>query len=88
MFTDEPAVLTWMIAMAPQPRPEPRRHWWRDLITGVHRDARDAWLAARESEHFMQWEDDQYRAAFPPPTLKAVMVGLASGHLSPERVLS
>jgi hypothetical protein len=40
----DPAVLTWMIALAPRPRVEPvGHHWWRDLVTAAYREAREAW---------------------------------------------
>lgn len=50
MFTDEPEVLTWMIALAPRPRrPEPTgRHWWRELVTDAWRAADHAWWLHRE----------------------------------------
>lgn len=80
----DPAVTTWAIALAPQPKPAPvGRHWWRDLVTQHHRDARDAWERLRESEPFLQYEDDEFRAELPPPTLKDAMVGLSVGKLSP-----
>lgn len=53
------------------------RNRWLDLILTHHRNARDAWLALRESEACMQMEDDEFEAAHPPPTLKAAMQGLS-----------
>lgn len=42
--TQDPSVLTWMIVMAPRPRPEPLGyHWWRDLVMSSYREARDQW---------------------------------------------
>jgi hypothetical protein len=35
-----------------------------------YRDSRDAWEQNRESEAFMQMEDEEYREQFPPPTFK------------------
>ena len=68
-------------------------HWWRDLVTSVYRDQWDAWEALRESGSIIppgavagasgaaisayQLEDADFRAAYPPPTLGAVLTGLA-----------
>lgn len=84
----DPAVVTWMIALSPRDRyiPQPpRRHWWRELVTGHYRDARDAWERLRESEPFLQHEDDEFLAEHPPPTLGQFMVGLAQGSIAPDR---
>lgn len=54
MQTDEPAVLTWMIALAPRPGGRvsaPGHHWWRELVTEVHASAVAARDALRESSH-------------------------------------
>jgi hypothetical protein len=84
MFDRDPSVVMWQLIMAPRPRPaSPRRHWWRELVTGVHRDARDAWEKLRESEAYFQHELDEFAAEHPPPTLKSVMVGLSSGKDTP-----
>jgi hypothetical protein len=83
VFDRDPAVVMWQLALAPQPRREPRPHWWRELITQVHRDHRDSWLALRESSAYMQYEDAEFADEHPPPTLKSVMVGLSSGKLNP-----
>lgn len=77
-FVRDPAVIDWHIALAPVPRPA-RVHWWRELVTSTHRDARDAWLKLRESELCLQMEDDEFRAAYPPPTLRDTMIALATG---------
>jgi hypothetical protein len=50
--------------------PRRRRNWWIEMVYTACRDAKDAWDAARESEAFMQREDDEYRQAYPPPRLK------------------
>lgn len=43
-MSQDPAVLTWMICMAPRTRPEPTgHHWWRDLVMASYREARDQW---------------------------------------------
>jgi hypothetical protein len=81
----DPAVLTWAIALAPKPKPEPvGRHWWRELVTEHHRNARDAWDKLRESEPFLQHEAAEFAAELPPPTLGDAMVGLSSGRMAPE----
>lgn len=92
LITDEPAVLTWAIALARRgvlPDEPPRRHWWRELVTTHWRDAYDAWEATRERCEdrggAMRMEDDEFRAAYPTPTLKAFMVGLSSGAIEPGR---
>jgi hypothetical protein len=50
--SQDPAVLTWMIALAPRPtRPEPTgRHWWRELVMSAYREARDQWEIAFDLE--------------------------------------
>jgi hypothetical protein len=88
LITDEPAVLTWAIALANRDRflpvQPPRRHWWRELVTTHHRDADDQWLIQRERE-CSGWstEEAEYAAKHPRPTLKAFMVGLSSGRIEP-----
>ena len=57
-----------------------RRNWWIETVYQTWRDANDAWLAARESDAFMQWEDDEYREAYPPPRLKDFLI-----EMSPKR---
>jgi len=57
-----------------------RRNWWIEMVYQTWRDANDAWLAARESGAFMQWEDDEYRAAYPEPRLKDFLI-----EMSPRR---
>lgn len=40
----DPAVVTWMLALAPRPRVEPTgRHWWREYVTAAYVEAREAW---------------------------------------------
>lgn len=39
LITDEPAVLTWAIALARRgvlPDEPPKRHWWRELVVTRH----------------------------------------------------
>lgn len=52
MQTDEPAVLMWMMALAPRAGARvsaPGHHWWRELVTEVHQSAAAARDALRES---------------------------------------
>jgi hypothetical protein len=52
--TDEPAVLMWMMALAPRPAyrvSAPGHHWWRELVTEVHNCAVAARERLRESSH-------------------------------------
>mgnify|MGYP006344423799 CR=1 FL=1 len=57
MQTDEPAVLMWMLALAPRPGyrvSAPGHHWWRELVTEVHSHAvaaRDALREGSSSAH-------------------------------------
>ena len=90
MLTDEPAVLTWMIALSPRPKPEPvGGHWWRELVTSSWRAAWDQWEADAEVAAIgYETELAEFREQHPPPTLKAFMTGLSSGSLAPEAVLA
>jgi hypothetical protein len=52
----DPAVVTWMIALAPRPRVEPSgRHWWREYVTAAYREARESWELHFESEANRTW---------------------------------
>lgn len=43
-MSQDPSVLTWMIALAPQHRPQPTgRHWWRELVMAAYFEARNQW---------------------------------------------
>lgn len=89
-FTDEPAVLTWMIALAPQPCRVPTgRHWWRELVTDAFRCARDAW-EHQEDLVAMDYptERREFAEKHPKPRLADFMVHLSTGAWSPEQVLS
>ena len=90
MFTDEPAVLTWMIALSPRPRPEPTgRHWWRELVTDAYRAAYHAWWLEREDVAIgYAAEQRDFAEHKPAPRLADFMVHLSSGRWSPEGVLS
>lgn len=84
----DPSVATWMVALAPRARYIPgerRGHWWREYVTRHYRDARDAWVALRETSAYSQHEDDEFRAEHPPPTFKQFLVGLSTGRIVPER---
>lgn len=96
--TEDPAVVAWRMALAPQQRPEPvGRHWWRELVTDAHRSARDAWLALRESSTpayaaagaansgaaCYQLSDEEFAQLFPPPTLTDAMRALSGQRLDP-----
>lgn len=87
-FTDEPAVLTWMIALAPQPRPAPTgRHWWREMVTDAWRSANAAWEAQREAVAIgYDTEEREFQEAHPRPTLGGFMRALSHGHIAPERI--
>ena len=84
-FTDEPAVLTWMIALAPRPRPEPTgRHWWREMVTDAWRAADAAWQAKREAVAIgYETEESEFAQQHPRPTLGGFMSALSSGHYAP-----
>lgn len=52
----DPAVITWMIALAPRHRPQPTgRHWWREYVTDAYREAREAWEFRFETEANRTW---------------------------------
>lgn len=48
-------------------------HAWRDHVTAIYRDARDAREKARESEPYLQHEDEDFDREHPPLTFKAVL---------------
>jgi len=79
----DPCVVVWSIVLSPLDRPPRRRHWWRELVTNVYRDARDAREALRESDPYLQHERDDFDRAHPPVTLRSIMVGLSSGKDAP-----
>ena len=79
----DPAVVVWHLALSPRgPQPR-RRHWWRELVTNVYRDARDAREALRESGPYLQHERDEFDREHPPVALRDIMVGLSSGKDAP-----
>lgn len=89
LITDEPAVLTWMIALSPQRRPEPvGRHWWRELVTEAWSSATHAWWLAREAEALgYDTEKGEYEEQHPRPRLRDFMEHLSTGALAPETAL-
>lgn len=90
-LTDEPAVLTWMLALAPRPAmrvSSPGHHWWRELVTEAWRTATLAWEADRERVALgYSTEMIEYEAAHPRPRLGDFMRHLSTGAWSPEAVL-
>ena len=89
MVTDEPSVLTWMIALSPRPAPAPKRHWWRDLVTEAWSCADHAWQLHREQVAIgYDTEEREFAAEHPRPKLRDFMVHLSNGSLSPERALA
>lgn len=89
LVTDEPAVLTWMIALAPVRRAEPvGRHWWRELVTEAWSSATHAWWLEREAEAIgYATEQADFEALNPRPRLRDFMEHLATGALAPETAL-
>lgn len=87
--TDEPEVLTWAIALAPRPRPEPvGSHWWRALVVEAWQAADEAWHRDRETVAIgYDTEEREYAEHHPRPRLGDFMRHLSSGHWSPEAVL-
>jgi hypothetical protein len=78
----DPCVVAWAIALAPTVQPR-RVHWWRELVTNVYRDARDARDALRQSGPYLQHEDDDFDREHPKVLLRDVMVGLSTGRDAP-----
>lgn len=85
MFTTDPAVLTWMIALAPRPRPAPvGHHWWRDMVTDAWRSADQAWWLHRENVALgYAPEMRDFELQHPRPRLGDFMVALSSGRFDP-----
>lgn len=95
---EDPAVLSWRIALAPRPRYRAGRHWWRELVTHTYRDWRASWEAGRESDApawgaagaansgvaCHQLSDEEYEALFPRPQFRDVLVGLSGGGIAPS----
>lgn len=88
--TEDPAVVTWHLAIASYrhafPRPT-RRHWWRDLVTEAWRCADQAWLLAREAEAIgYPTEEAEFARHTPRPRLQDFMVHLSTGSMAPDRL--
>jgi hypothetical protein len=88
VVTDEPAVLTWMIALAPRPGyrvSPPGRHWWRELVTDLWRNADHTWWLAREAFAVgNRTEMAEFQELHPRPMLRDFMVGLSQGSVDPD----
>lgn len=82
---EDPAVLTWRIALAPRPRYTTNgRHWWRDYVTDVHRSALAAWeLAAEAASNGWKTELREFEAQYPRPRFRDALEHLASGSVAP-----
>lgn len=87
-FTTDPAVLAWMQALAPRPRPEPiGRHWWREFVVDAWRSAVQAWEADREAVAIgYATEMAEYERAHPRPRLADFMQQLSGGRMDPYTV--
>lgn len=87
---EDPAVLTWRIALAPRPRFSTNgRHWWRELVTAAWRSADHAWWLSREAIALgYRTEQLEHDAEHPRPRLGDFMRHLSSGSLDPELALT
>lgn len=85
---EDPAVVTWRIALAPRPRfSTGGRHWWREFVTDAWRSADHAWWLARESVAVgYPTEMSEYAAEHPRPRLRDFMVHLSTGALAPDQL--
>lgn len=84
---EDPAVLTWRIALAPRRPYRVGRHWWREFITDAWRSADHAWWLDRENVATgYATEMREYAEAHPRPKLRDFMVHLSTGALAPERL--
>lgn len=83
----DPAVITWRIALAPRPRfSTGGRHWWRDYLTAAFSSATAAWeLAAEAASNGWATELRDFEANHPRPRLRDFMVQLGSGAMAPDR---
>jgi len=88
MLDEDPAVITWRIALAPRPRfSTGGRHWWRDLVTDAWRAADAAWFLAAEAVAIgYDTELAEYAQTHPRPRLKDFMTHLSSGAIAPEHL--
>lgn len=84
---EDPAVLTWRIALAPRPRFRVGRHWWREYVVEAYRAADHAWWLARESTALgYSTEMREFAEHTPRPRLRDFMVHLSSGGIAPDRL--
>lgn len=85
---EDPAVITWRIALAPRPRHVPvGRHWWRELVVESWRAAHHAWWLQREATALgYRTEQREYDDLHPAPRLADFMVAMSTGQIAPERV--
>lgn len=85
---EDPAVITWRIALAPRPRFNTGgRHWWRDLVTDAWRSADHAWWLHREAVALgYETEMREYAEQYPRPRLKDFLTQLSQGQFAPERI--
>lgn len=97
---EDPAVLSWRIALAPRPRYSTAgRHWWREAVTDLYRAARDAREALRESGlpappsvagsagsavAYYQLSDEEFERCHPAPRFGDYLVELSQGARGPE----
>lgn len=84
---EDPAVVTWRIALAPRPRHRVGRHWWREYITDAWRSADHAWWMARENSALgYSAEMREFAQLHPRPRLRDFMTHLSTGALAPDRL--
>ncbi len=87
MIGEDPAVLTWRIALAPRPRYRVGRHWWREFVTDAWRSADYAWWLERESTAIgYPTEMREFAEQRPRPRLRDFMVHLSTGAIAPDRL--
>lgn len=84
---EDPAVITWRIALAPRPRYRVGRHWWREYVVDAWRSADHAWWMARENAACgYATEMREYADRHPRPRLRDFMTHLSTGALAPDRL--
>ena len=82
---EDPAVLTWRIALAPRPRFRVGRHWWREFVVDAWRSADHAWWLARENAAAgYRTEMREFAQLHPRPRLGDFMTHLSTGALAPD----
>jgi hypothetical protein len=92
MQTDEPAVLDWMLALAPRPQMRvsaPGHHWWRELVTDAWFMANHAWELEREAfANGHATEEREFEDLRPRPKLGDFMSHLSTGAWSAPEVFA